>query len=57
MEHNQKINCTVTSCKYNKNQEQECSLKQIIVTPIQDCKTKNPEESMWSSYKDDDENQ
>ncbi|MCI9287775.1 MAG: DUF1540 domain-containing protein [Clostridia bacterium] len=57
MEHNQKINCTVTSCKYNKNQEQECSLKQIIVTPIQDCKTKNPDESMCSSYKYDAENQ
>ena len=57
MEHNQKINCTVTSCKYNKNKEQECSLKQIIVTPIQDCKTKNPDESMCSSYKYDDENQ
>lgn len=56
MEHNQKINCTVTSCKYNKNQEQECSLKQIIVTPTQDCKTKNPDESMCSSYKYDSEN-
>ena len=30
---NQKINCTVTSCKYNENQEQKCNLKQIIVTP------------------------
>lgn len=57
MEHNQRINCTVTSCKYNKNQEQECSLKQIIVTPIQDCKTKNPDESMCSSYKYDNQNQ
>lgn len=56
MEHNQKINCTVTSCKYNKNQEQECSLKQIIVTPTQDCKTENPDESMCSSYKYDSEN-
>lgn len=50
MDKNQKINCTVTSCKYNKNQEQECSLEQIIVTPIQDCNTKQPDESMCSSY-------
>ncbi len=53
MERNQKINCTVTSCKYNKNQEQECSLQQIIVTPIQECTTKNPDESMCSSYRYD----
>lgn len=51
MEENQKINCTVESCKYNKHQEQECSLKQIIVTPIEDCDTKEPDESMCSSYK------
>lgn len=51
MDKNQKINCTVTSCKYNKNQEQECSLQQIIVTPIQNCNTQNPDESMCSSYR------
>ena len=51
MQSNQRINCTVTSCKYNKNQEQECSLKQIIVTPTQNCNTKNTDESMCSSYK------
>lgn len=51
MESNQKINCTVTSCKYNKSQEQECSLKQIIITPIQNSNTKEPDESMCSSYK------
>lgn len=50
MEKGQKINCTVTSCKYNENQEQECSLKQIIVTPIENCNTKGPDESMCSSY-------
>jgi hypothetical protein len=47
---NQKINCTVTSCKYNKNQEQECSLEQIVVTPMQECYTKKADESMCSSY-------
>ena len=48
---NQKINCTVSSCKYNKNNEQECTLKQIVVTPIENCDTKQPDESMCSSYK------
>lgn len=51
MEKNQKINCTVTSCKYNKIGEQECALEQIIVTPTQDCNTCTPDESMCSSYK------
>ncbi len=51
MEKNQRINCTVTSCKYNKSQQQECALEQIIVTPVQNCNTNNPDESMCSSYK------
>lgn len=51
MEKNQRINCTVTSCKYNKNQQQECALEQIIVTPTPNCASTNPDESMCSSYK------
>lgn len=51
MDTNQKINCTVTSCKYNDKGCQECTLKQIIVTPIIGCETKQPDESMCSSYK------
>ena len=51
MERNQKINCTVGSCKYNDEQRQECVLKQIIVEPIKGCDTKNPDESMCGSYK------
>ena len=51
MEKKQKINCTVKSCKYNENQTQECNLEQIIVTPIENCDTKQPDESMCSSYK------
>ncbi len=51
MEKNQKINCTVTSCKHNNNQYQECKLDQIVVTPIIGCETKEPDESMCSSYK------
>ena len=52
----QKINCTVTSCKYNEEGKQECSLKQIVVTPIENCDTKQPDESMCSSYKNIDNN-
>ena len=50
-DNNQKINCTVSSCKYNKENCQECTLKQIVVTPIENCDTKQPDESMCSSYK------
>ena len=31
MERNQKINCTVASCKYNDKQNKDCKLKQIIL--------------------------
>ena len=51
MEKNQKINCTVTSCKYNNEGTQECKLEQIIVTPIIGCNTKQSDESMCSSYR------
>lgn len=50
MEKNQKINCTVESCKFNNIDNKECVLKQIMVTPMQDCNTKKPDESMCSSY-------
>lgn len=50
MDTNQKINCTVESCRFNNNQSQKCKLEQIIVTPINNCKTKQPDESMCSSY-------
>lgn len=50
MEYEQQINCTVTSCKFNEQQKQECTLRQIVVTPKQNCKTKTIEESMCSSY-------
>lgn len=51
MEKNQKINCTVTSCKHNNHGKQECELAQIIVIPTQNCDTCGPDESMCSSYK------
>lgn len=50
MENNQKINCTVKSCRYNENDAEKCSLAQIVVTPIEDCDTCEPDESMCSSY-------
>ena len=48
---NQTINCTVSSCKYNNCQRQKCELEGIIVTPVEGCQTKQPDESMCSSYK------
>ena len=51
MEKKQKINCTVESCKFNDNEHKECDLEAIIVTPIENCDTKNPDESQCSSYK------
>ena len=50
MDKNQKINCTVDSCKYNDLDARECSLKQIIVEPMKDCHTCKPDESMCASY-------
>lgn len=48
---NQTINCTVTSCKYNNRERQLCELEHIIVTPVQGYQTEQPDESMCSSYK------
>lgn len=57
MQKNQKINCTVTSCKYNDEGCQECKLEQIIVTPIVGCNTKQSDESMCSSYRNNNSKQ
>ena len=51
MEDKQKINCTVESCVYNNLNNHKCTLKEIQVTPIAGCNTKEPDESMCSSYK------
>lgn len=50
MEGNQKINCNVMTCKYNNIEQNKCMLDAIQVTPTEDCETKNPDESMCSSY-------
>ncbi len=52
MENNQKICCSVTSCRYN-NLENRCQLAEIQVSPIQDCNTQKADESMCASYKYD----
>ncbi len=51
MDKNQKINCTVSSCKYNNGQKQQCNLDTIVVTPVKGVNTAKPDESMCSSYK------
>lgn len=51
MEKNQRINCTVASCKYNNKEKGKCTLEAIQVEPIQGCNTKEPDESMCASYK------
>lgn len=51
MEKNQKISCTVGSCKYNDKADGRCTLNEIIVTPTKGCNTKKSDESKCSSYK------
>lgn len=51
MQEKQKINCTVGSCEYNDWQTHMCNLKQIVVTPNGNVHSTNPDESMCSSYK------
>ncbi len=51
MENKQRINCTVSSCKYNNENNNKCTLESIHVAPIENSKTTKPDESMCSSYK------
>lgn len=53
MEGNQKISCTVGSCKYNDAAKGLCTLNKIIVTPNKGCNTKQADESKCSSYEYD----
>ena len=50
MEENQKIHCSVTSCKYNNEKYGRCTLESIEVAPMPNVRTKKPDESMCSSY-------
>ncbi len=49
MKNNQKICCSVASCKHNCNCK-ECDLKEISVCPCEGCDTGKPDESECSSY-------
>lgn len=51
MEANQKINCTVASCKYNNQEKAKCTLQAIHVEPIKNMNTELADESMCASYK------
>lgn len=53
MEANQKINCTVASCKYNNHQKAKCTLDSIHVAPLNNMKTKTADESMCASYQNE----
>ena len=50
MDKKQIINCTVSSCAYNNEEENMCELKAIHVAPLEDVETKTPDESMCASY-------
>ncbi len=50
MEANQKINCTVSSCKYNNQDKEKCTLETIHVSPIDNINTQEADESMCASY-------
>ena len=50
MEGNQKIHCTVGTCKYNEKNQNLCKLQAIQVEPTKNCNTKQADESMCSSY-------
>lgn len=50
MEGNQKIKCTVESCKYNNQEQNMCTLPKIEVRPVNNCNTENSDETLCSSY-------
>ena len=50
MKGTQKIYCTVETCKYNNEKNNECNLQTIKVTPTQNWNTKKADESKGSSY-------
>lgn len=51
MDRDQRINCTVESCKFNNCNQNVCELKQIEVQACPGCSNGTPEdESMCGSY-------
>ncbi len=55
MEDNQKINCTVSSCRYNNQEKEKCMLEAIHVAPMENVETETADESMCASYRYDEE--
>lgn len=50
MTKNQTIHCSVSSCRYNKADQQMCELESIEVRPNCDCHSGACDESMCGSY-------
>ena len=51
MDKNQKINCTVTTCEYNNDEDEICELKEILIEPCENMHNGEAEdESMCGSY-------
>lgn len=50
-ENNQKIKCTVCSCKYNGIEDCNCQLEQITVKPYPNEDSKSVDETICSNYK------
>lgn len=51
MDNKQKINCNVSTCRFNDEESCKCILESIVVEPMKDSNTKRAEESMCGSYK------
>lgn len=50
-ENNQKIKCTVCSCKYNGIEDCICNLNEITVAPFPDTTSRSKDETICSNYK------
>ncbi len=55
MDRKQLINCTVTNCAYNNNEEKKCELQSIQVAAMNNSKTTEADESMCASFECDNE--
>lgn len=53
LEGRQKIYCTVGSCTYNDEDRNVCLLESINVSPVNNCNTKQADESMCASYENE----
>lgn len=51
MENNQKIKCTVCSCKYNTIEGSNCQLDEITIKPYPNDESRKVYETVCSNYK------